>query len=99
MREERVVRHYVEPVEVRRGRVGDVEGPAQFLWRDRLYLVRDVLGFWVESTTWWRDGGQGAGEREVWRVEAGRGRHQHRLVADLALDPTEGRWVLLRTHD
>ena len=93
------MRQYVEPVEVRRGLVGDVEGPAQFLWRDRLYLVRDVLAFWVESTAWWRGGRESTGEREVWRVEAARGRHQHRLVADLALDPSEGHWVLLRTYD
>jgi hypothetical protein len=93
------MRQYIEPVEVRRGRVGGVEGPAQFLWRDRLYLVRDVLGCWVESTAWWRGGRESPGEREVWRVEAGRGRHQHRLVADLALDPAEGHWVLLRTYD
>ena len=32
------------------------------------------------------DGGDLLCETEVWRVEAARGRHQHRLVADLALD-------------
>jgi len=30
--------------------------PEQFLWRDRLYLVRDVLGHWMESGGWWRAG-------------------------------------------
>jgi hypothetical protein len=86
-------------VEVRRGLVGDIEGPAQFLWRHRLYLVRDVLAFWVESSSWWRSGGVGFPEREVWRVEAGRGRQQQRVIADLALNPVDGRWVLLRTYD
>ena len=27
--------------------------PAQFLWRGRLYLVRDVLAHWVEIGAWW----------------------------------------------
>ena len=27
--------------------------PAQFLWRGRLYLVREVLAHWVELGTWW----------------------------------------------
>lgn len=93
------MRHYVEPVEVRSGLVGGIEGPAQFLWRRRLYLVRDVLGFWVESSSWWRAGDGGCAERQVWRVEAGRGRQASRVVADLALDPVDAQWLLLRTYD
>ncbi len=93
------MRQYVEPVEVRRGRVGDVEGPTQFVWRQRLYLVRDVLACWVESSCWWRTGDAQHPEREVWRVEAGRGEHQPRLVADLALVAEHDRWLLLRTYD
>lgn len=27
--------------------------PAQFLWRGRLYLVREVLGYWRERQAWW----------------------------------------------
>jgi hypothetical protein len=27
--------------------------PTQFLWRGRLYLVRDVLAHWVELGAWW----------------------------------------------
>lgn len=30
--------------------------PDQFLWRDRLYLVRAVQGHWMESGGWWRTG-------------------------------------------
>jgi hypothetical protein len=93
------MRHYVEPVEVRRGRIGDVEGPAQFLWRHRLYLVRDVLACWVEASSWWRTGDDGCCEREVWRVEAGRGRQHPPVVADLAHSAQDGRWLLLRTYD
>lgn len=93
------MRHYVEPVEVRSGTVRGIEGPSQFLWRRRLYLVRDVLGFWVESSSWWRSGGAGFPERRVWRVEAGRGRDLSRVVADLALNPVDDTWLLLRTYD
>jgi hypothetical protein len=93
------MRQYVEPVEVRQGRVSGIEGPAQFLWRHRLYLVRDVLGFWVESSSWWRTGGTGFPERKVWRVEAGRGRESSRVIVDLALNPVDDQWLLLRTYD
>ena len=93
------MRHYVEPVEVRSGTVSGIEGPTQFLWRHRLYLVRDVLGFWVESSSWWRAGTTGFPERQVWRVEAGRGGHVSRVVADLAMNPVDDTWLLLRTYD
>ncbi len=42
-------RRHAEPVEVRR-RDGV---PEQFLWRSRLYVVRDVLEHWFESSRWW----------------------------------------------
>ena len=29
------------------------DAPAQFLWRGRLYLVREVLGYWRERQAWW----------------------------------------------
>lgn len=36
------------------GAGSDVEStPQQFLWRGRLYVVRDVLAHWVETGTWW----------------------------------------------
>ena len=47
------MRRYDESVEVRRGLVGGVEGPAQFVWRGRLWVVRDVLGQWAQTGTWW----------------------------------------------
>lgn len=93
------MRHYAEPVNVRPGVVGGIEGPAQFVWRRRLYLVLDVLGFWVESSSWWRTVDAGSAERRVWRVEAGQGRLTSRVVADLALDPVADQWLLLRTYD
>ena len=71
-------RRYDDPVEVRRRD----DDPAEFLWRGRFYAVREVLARWVETGAWWQrpDGSPtGAaptldGEREVWRVEASRGR-------------------------
>ncbi|RJK96833.1 DUF6504 family protein [Vallicoccus soli] len=52
-----MTRRYDEQVDVRRR---DDE-PAQFLWRGRLYVVRDVLDHWVEVGTWW----SGAGARAL----------------------------------
>lgn len=43
-------RHHADPVEVLR----HDEAPEQFLWHDRLHLVRAVLAHWVESAAWWR---------------------------------------------
>jgi hypothetical protein len=44
------------------GGVGGVDGldaqspsPSAFLWRGRLYIVRDVIGHWRERRAWWRD--------------------------------------------
>jgi hypothetical protein len=45
-----MTRRYGDAVEVRRRD----DAPEQFLWRDRLYVVRGVLAHWVESGRWWR---------------------------------------------
>jgi Domain of unknown function (DUF6504) len=29
--------------------------PTAFLWRGRLYVVRDVLGHWSQRRPWWRE--------------------------------------------
>ena len=82
------MRRYADPVEVRKGWVPNVEmeGPEQFLWRDKLWKVRAVLAHWVETGPWWSlDPGSTSSsptetratigdlltERELWRVEAG----------------------------
>jgi hypothetical protein len=139
------MRRYDDPVEVRRGLVGGREAPEQFLWRERLWVVCEVLAHWVETGTWWeqqpvrsllgtdspgaqpspeatspeitstRSAAAGAdllGEREVWRVEAARGRSGYqagsgsgrrgsagRGVFDLSFDWGEGQWRLLHTLD
>ncbi|MGZ4445073.1 MAG: DUF6504 family protein [Nocardioides sp.] len=126
------MRRYDDPVEVRKGWVGDgtgdgsagVEGPEQFLWRGRLWKVRAVLAHWVETAPWWQSSGvravlgseEGTGwsaeggeprprgsdllvERELWRVEAGRGGPDSGGVFDLSFDWSDGRWQLVGCVD
>jgi hypothetical protein len=49
-----MTRLHADPVEVRRTDTGAGPEPAQFLWRDRLYVVREVLARWTEAGGWWR---------------------------------------------
>jgi Family of unknown function (DUF6504) len=107
------MRRYDDPVEVRKGMVGSpgncVEGPEQFLWRGRLWKVRDVLAHWVETGPWWQSSGVVTvdsktphdllAEREVWRVEAARGRSEGQGVFDLVFDWSQGSWQLTRCMD
>ena len=68
------MRRYDDPVEVRKGADED---PDQFLWRGRLWQVREVVAHWVETGSWWQQEGTAFDllrEREVWRVAAARGR-------------------------
>lgn len=53
-----MVRRYDDVVEVRSrqaGAVALVEEPEVFLWRGRLYRVREVLGHWHERRSWWTE--------------------------------------------
>ena len=105
------MRQYDDPVEVRRG---EAEDPDQFLWRGRLWKVRAVVAHWVETGPWWQassgDVQRGAmtdlvSERELWRVEAGRGaqardsEQESYGVFDLSFDWTDGRWQLVGCLD
>jgi hypothetical protein len=105
-------RAYADPIDVRRaGEVPAAEPPeaagrpAQFLWRGRLYVVREVIAHWIESTAWWggsRRALEGAippHEHEVWRVEAQAGRSDSTGVYDLRRDVAADRWVLSRAMD
>jgi hypothetical protein len=82
-----------------------VEGPEQFLWHGRLWKVRSVLAHWVETGPWWQ--ARGASdllvERELWRVEAGRGGGHDDAdtggVFDLAFDWSGGHWQLVGCVD
>ncbi|MGN6752255.1 MAG: DUF6504 family protein [Intrasporangium sp.] len=108
-----MVRRFSDPVEVRPGE-GPQGRPEAFIWRGRLYVVRDVLGQWRERRAWWRDAldhdvrtepgaalEAAAGEHEIWRVEASRGWSFSPGVYDLAHDACPGgdRWSLVRVAD
>jgi hypothetical protein len=43
--------------DIDRGDMDRVPGstPSAFLWRGRLYVVRDVIGHWRERRAWWRE--------------------------------------------
>lgn len=138
------MRRYDDPVDVRKGQVKGAEAPEQFLWRGRLWQVRDVVAHWMETGPWWQSAGvravigsdeptevavAAAGsvavatatpdrgsaglwgndllrEREVWRVEAARGRQFAEAgpsrpgedpgfgVFDLVFDWATGGWRL-----
>lgn len=103
-------RTYSDLIDVRRTPatppVGPSEGrPEQFLWRGRLYVVREVVSHWIESASWWggsRQALEGAipeHEHEVWRVEAQAGRSGSTGVYDLRRDVCADRWVLARALD
>ncbi|WP_205709792.1 DUF6504 family protein [Kineococcus siccus] len=49
-----MVRRFSDTIHVRSGVLDGTEGaPVQFLWRGRLYVVRDVLSHWRERSAWW----------------------------------------------
>ena len=64
------MRRYDEPVQVRltEGPDGTYGGggpvPDAFLWRSRLYVVREVLASWLEREAWWEQS-TSAGSRVV----------------------------------
>ncbi len=100
-----MTRLHADPVEVRR----HDDAPEQFLWRGRLYVVREVLARWTEAGGWWRDvlrslpageaRGIDDGERDWWRVEACAGRSAGSGVYDLCFDWSRGAWSLARVLD
>jgi hypothetical protein len=106
------MRTYDEPIEVQRGLVAGLEGPAQFLWRDRLWMIQDVQTRWVETGAWWDgpaaralrgestdDEGDLLAEEEVWRVVAGQGRSGHQGVYELSHAWGTGQWRLRSVLD
>ncbi|MFP5281850.1 MAG: DUF6504 family protein [Actinomycetes bacterium] len=104
------MRCYDEPIHVRPGRVAGTAAPEQFLWRDRLWLVRSVQTRWAETRR--RDGPACAvrgedvaaetdllGEHEIWRVVAANGRAGHPGVYELAYACGTGDWRLRACDD
>jgi len=76
-----MTRLHSDPVEVRRR--DDV--PEQFLWRGRLYVVREVLARWTEAGGWWR----GSAVRALTAPEVGA---PVGAVAPGSLDDNERDW-------
>ncbi len=75
-----MTRRYDEPVEVRRRD----DDPAEFLWRDRFYAVREVLAHWVETATWWQPAAApDGGERERRRLQRQIGERRVGVLLDV----------------
>ena len=95
-----MVRRFDEPIQVQLSGAG---GPAAFLWRQRLYAVREVDASWQERRSWWRDGEEGPtrSDRRVWRVRAQAGRNGSSGVYEIGSDGPDagGPWVLLCAQD
>jgi hypothetical protein len=80
------MRRYDEPIEVR----SEAMGPAQFVWRRRLWRVLEVENRWLETADWWtKPGDDLLAESEVWRVVASSGRSSLPGVYELACGSTE----------
>jgi len=80
-----MTRLHADLVEVRTRSEAAGPVPEQFLWRGRLYVVREVLARWTAAGSWWKEGwkeqrdsgvddGVDDGEQQWWRVEASSGR-------------------------
>ncbi|SDQ78969.1 DUF6504 family protein [Quadrisphaera sp. DSM 44207] len=90
-------------VHVRREPAGD-GAPSAFVWRERLYVVREVLGHWHERAPWW----EGAAALAVHGVEPSGGRPGRR-TSDRADDGADdevwrvaasaGQWAAVGTYD
>src|SRR3954447_26447432 len=100
------MRTYAHPVEVRTGTGEDTDTPVSFLWRGRLYVVRDVLGHWRERRSWWSspaaslvhgvgDEGQDAGPGAR-VIELAEEREVWRVCASRGRSYTEGVFDLCR---
>ncbi|MEI2787125.1 MAG: DUF6504 family protein [Candidatus Nanopelagicales bacterium] len=75
--------------------------PAQFIWRDRLYRVDEVLQQWDKSALWWKDvrATPTGCDVQTWRVAASAGRFDGHGVYELSFDPAADQWYLVRTFD
>lgn len=98
-----MTRLHTDQVEVRTRAEPHGPVPEQFLWRGRLYVVREVLARWTASGAWWRGPDLDDRETQWWRVTADSGR----LAAlsgglgtyDLCQSWTTGTWTLKRVLD
>jgi len=83
--------------------------PLRFTWRRVVYGVVSSPERWITRQEWWRSATRaprGSGEHlvemSVWRVDAlplTDGAHRVDGTFDLALDPRDGKWILLGVFD
>ena len=94
-----MTRVHADPVEVRTRTAPHGPVPEQFLWRGRLYVVREVLARWTTAGAWWKGDPQQVDDRESqwWRVEASR---RSELASDgRAVEASRGRDAGAGTYD
>lgn len=101
-----MVRHmgrvYSERVDVRTGEDGR---PARFVWRSRLYTVREVTEHWVVNREWWREPAVlprtvlPGTELRYYMVEASAGQYLSSGAYELREDVAAGTWTLCRVAD
>ena len=101
-------RRYDDDVQVQLDLREESPGPGAFIWQERLYQVREVLGHWYERTPWWEEAAErgldaDSGDGEVWRVAASAGRARGAGTYDLRRSPASGEpdagWQLLQVVD
>ena len=96
---------HADQVEVRTSAAPNGPVPEQFLWRGRLYVVREVLARWTAAGMWWKGSDPDLDDREQlwWRVEADSGRlaalSGGRGTYDLCFSWRTSRWTLRRVLD
>ncbi len=115
---------YDEPIEVRTGMVPGwsgavgpattMEGPATVVWRERVWLVREIQACWTQTAPWWEGAAARAvrgetvpddadadllGETEVWRVLADDARYHRSAVLELSHGCGTGTWRLQAVRD
>lgn len=93
-----MARVYGEPVGVTTKQDGR---PIRFVWRARLYAVREVQEHWVVNREWWRDSGPVPAQPalQFWRVAAATGSGQPVGVYELRGDVAAGTWTLRGVAD
>jgi Domain of unknown function (DUF6504) len=95
---QQMARVYGEPVEVQTREDGR---PTRFVWRGRLYAVREIQEYWVVNRDWWRDSSPVPAQPELqfWQVAAATGAGQPVGVYELRRDVAVDSWTLRRISD
>ena len=77
--------------------------PVRFVWRGRLYTVRQIHERWASVRDWWKQTtGTEADDpdrREFWQLSAARADSGEIGVYEMRRDVAEGTWLLSRAWD